>query len=83
MCYFDIYFFKITNDLAGTLAGNIVDSVGVPEVTSTTLKYPAVSMFTDSSVALKYTQKSLVVYFVTPVELLLLLLNFPNQKRLD
>ena len=33
LCYFDIYFFKITNDLAGTFAGNVVDSVGVPEVT--------------------------------------------------
>ena len=36
LCYFDIYFFKITNDFAGTLAGNVVDSVGVPEVTSIT-----------------------------------------------
>ena len=36
VCYFDIYFFKITKDFAGTLAGNVVDSVGIPEVTSIT-----------------------------------------------
>ena len=42
----------------------------VSEVTSTTLEYPAVSMFTASSVALKYTKKSPVVYFVTPETLL-------------